>query len=203
MSTVSVAVFSIFFGFIMMILLLIFIAVIVLQIIGLWKMFEKAGEEGWKAIIPVYNKIVLCKLVGITPWWLLIIGILYILCFMPFINIIIFLPTFASIYYFIIILAISTARSYGKHEAWAVGIIFVPWLFYPMIGFKKETKYIGIKNIKDPVWDWLVETFGINNNQNVEEANVVPENIENNYCNNCGRKLRKNAKHCPNCKKEV
>lgn len=31
------------------------IAVYVIQVIGLWKMFTKAGIPGWKAIIPVYN----------------------------------------------------------------------------------------------------------------------------------------------------
>ncbi|MBR3135333.1 hypothetical protein IKG54_02070 [Candidatus Saccharibacteria bacterium] len=41
----------------------------ILLIIGWWKMFEKAGEKGWKAIIPIYNYCIAYKIAGMSPWW--------------------------------------------------------------------------------------------------------------------------------------
>ena len=43
---------------------IIYLAFIVAVIAGWWMMFEKAGEAGWKSIIPIYNVIVLLKIVG-------------------------------------------------------------------------------------------------------------------------------------------
>ncbi len=48
--------------------LLAIFAIAVLVIVGWWKIFEKAGEAGWKAIIPIYNVIVLLRISG-KPWW--------------------------------------------------------------------------------------------------------------------------------------
>ena len=80
-------------------------------------------------------------------------------------------------------------------------------MFYPLIGFKKEEKYLGVKEVKDPVWDWLVETFGNkSNNGKVQEAQVIneePQAAQGNFCSSCGQKLRSNAKKCPKCGKEV
>ena len=48
--------------------LLIYVAVIVLWIAGMWKTFEKAGQKGWLAIIPILNTYVLIKLAGREGW---------------------------------------------------------------------------------------------------------------------------------------
>lgn len=39
----------------------------VLAIIGMWKLFEKANEPGWAAIIPIYNMWIMAKIAGINP----------------------------------------------------------------------------------------------------------------------------------------
>ncbi len=49
---------------------LIIIAVAVLMIIAQFKVFKKGGEEGWKAIIPIYNQYTLCQIVGLNPNWI-------------------------------------------------------------------------------------------------------------------------------------
>ncbi len=182
---------------------IIWLVVIGLTIAGLWKMFKKAGEEGWKALIPFYNLYILCKLVGVTPWWLLIICISYVICSIPFIGAFASIVAIAAYYYFFIILGIGTARSYGKEDVWTVGFLLVPFIFYPLIGFKKEVEYLGVKEVKDPVWDWLVTTFGGSNK--VPEAQVINE--ENNeafkYCSKCGEKIAKDDKHCSKCGEKV
>ena len=42
-------------------------------IIGLWKLFPLAGEEGWKAFVPLYNFIVWLKLIKKPWWWIFLI----------------------------------------------------------------------------------------------------------------------------------
>lgn|GEM_PF-2859387 len=48
---------------------LIYLAIIIAMIAGMWKVFEKAGQPGWAAIIPIYNLIVLLQIVGKPIWW--------------------------------------------------------------------------------------------------------------------------------------
>jgi hypothetical protein len=38
---------------------------------GLWLIFEKAGIEGWKAIIPAYHHVLLTRVAGLSAWWTL------------------------------------------------------------------------------------------------------------------------------------
>ena len=59
-----------------------YFAVIVLLIAAIWKVFSKAGQPGWAAIIPIYNIYVMCKVAGRPGWWLLLMLI-------PLVNVII------------------------------------------------------------------------------------------------------------------
>src|SRR5580765_5974094 len=63
-------------------MMVVWLAIIVLMIAALWKIFEKAGEPGWAAIIPIYNLFILLKIAGRPGWWLL-------LYFIPFVGFII------------------------------------------------------------------------------------------------------------------
>ena len=51
-----------------MFILVIYLAIIVLCIAGLWKMYEKAGQPGWGCLIPFYNIYLMCRIAG-RPWW--------------------------------------------------------------------------------------------------------------------------------------
>ncbi len=53
--------------------------ILLIIIIAWWNIFEKAGQPGWKAIIPLYNAYILLKIVGKPDWWLLMF-------FIPFVN---------------------------------------------------------------------------------------------------------------------
>ena len=65
---------SIFAG-IGLVYLILSLTVTLLMIISMWKIFKKAGRNGWEAIIPVYGQIVICQVVGVNPWWLLVVFI--------------------------------------------------------------------------------------------------------------------------------
>ena len=86
-------------------------------IIAMWKVFSKAGQPGWAAIIPIYNFYVLCKVAGRPGWWLLLMLI-------PFVNFIIF-----------IIVCIDIAKNFGKGTGFGLGLAFLGVIFFPILGF--------------------------------------------------------------------
>lgn len=97
----------------------------VVALVGLWKMFQKAGKPGWAAIVPIYNVIVLLQIVGRPVWWL-------VLLFIPFVNLVVG-----------IILSIDLAKAYGKGVGWGILAIFLPFVVYPYFGFSNDVKYVG------------------------------------------------------------
>ena len=109
---------------------LIGIACAVLIIIGMWKVFKKAGKGGWEAIIPFYNVYTLLDIAGINPLFMLIL----LASFIPFIGwiAVLGLNIFAGIY---------LAKSFGKEAGFGVGIGLLPVVFYPMLGFSKTSTY--------------------------------------------------------------
>ena len=65
------------------VIFIVLLALLVLQIIGMWRVFTKAGEKGWKAIIPFYNIAILYKISGMSPYLVFV----YLGLLIPFINI--------------------------------------------------------------------------------------------------------------------
>ena len=94
-----------------------YFAVIVLLIAAIWKVFSKAGQPGWAAIIPIYNIYVMCKVAGRPGWWLLLMLI-------PLVNVII-----------AIILTLDIAKHFGEGIGFAIGMILLPFIFWPILGF--------------------------------------------------------------------
>lgn len=77
-----------------------FIFILIIQLIhglGTWKLYIKAGRKAWEAFIPVYNALVLMKIIN-RPWWWVI------LLFLPIVNLIM-----------LIVVWVETARSFGKN----------------------------------------------------------------------------------------
>jgi ABC-type sulfate transport system permease subunit len=91
--------------------------VLILLIASIWKVFSKAGQPGWAVLIPFFNVYVLCKVAGRPGWWL-------ILMLIPFVNFVI-----------AIILSLDLAKAFGKGAGFAVGLILLPFIFYPILGF--------------------------------------------------------------------
>jgi hypothetical protein len=100
---------------------IIYLAIIVLIIVAQWKIYEKAGKPGWACIIPIYNIIVLLEIIGKPWWWLL-------LMLVPIVNII-----------FLIWMTNLLSLSFGKSEGFTVGLILLPIIFYPILGFGDAT----------------------------------------------------------------
>lgn len=99
------------------IFLLVYLAVVVLVIAGFWKTFEKAGQPGWAAIVPIYNVWVLVQIAGRPPLW-------FLLFLVPIVSII------AAI-----VVSIDVAKNFGKSEAFGIGLALLSPIFYPILGF--------------------------------------------------------------------
>ena len=52
-----------------MIVSIIYLAILVLAVAGIWKTFEKAGQPGWGAIIPIYNIYLMTQIAQKPGWW--------------------------------------------------------------------------------------------------------------------------------------
>jgi len=105
-------------------LVIIYLALIVFLIASMWKIYTKAGQPGWAALIPIYNIYVLIEIAGKPGWWL-------ILFLVPFVNIVIE-----------ILVLVGLANNFGKGGGFVLGLIFLPFIFYPILGFG-SAEYIG------------------------------------------------------------
>ena len=93
------------------------IVVAVLEIAAMWKIYEKAGKPGWAAIIPIYNIVVLLQISGKPVWWI-------ILMLIPIVNIVV-----------AIVVIFGLAKNFGKGGLFAVGLLLLGLIFYPILGF--------------------------------------------------------------------
>ena len=93
------------------------LAIIIVVIAGIWQVFTKAGKPGWACLIPIYNIVVLLQIVEKPIWWI-------ILMFIPLVNLVI-----------AFLLQMAMAEKFGKGIGVAVGLFFLPFIFYPWLGF--------------------------------------------------------------------
>ena len=135
-------------GAAMIVPMIISIAVAVVAIIGMWKVFVKAGKEGWKSLIPIYNIYTLCEIIGVSPWWILIVFVGGLVCIIPVIG---WLAYMAATIYFGILVAKSTANAFGKDTGFAVGLYFLEPIFFCILGFGKAN-YVGANPMNDIIF---------------------------------------------------
>lgn len=96
------------------------LAIVVLLIASWWKIFEKAGKPGWAAVVPFYNIYIFLEIAKKPGWWL-------ILCLIPLVNIVIG-----------ILATIALAERFGKSGGYVVGMVLLPFVFYPLLAFGDE-----------------------------------------------------------------
>jgi hypothetical protein len=104
--------------------LFVVLAIAVLLIVCQWTIYTKAGKPGWASIIPIYNIVVLLEIVKKPIWWLVLLMI-------PLVNVVI-----------AILIMIELAKVFGKDGGFTVGLILLPYVFYPILAFG-DAKYIG------------------------------------------------------------
>jgi hypothetical protein len=90
---------------------------VLVLIASMWKVFTKANEAGWKSLIPFYNLWIMLKIARLPGYYL-------ILVFIPLINI------FASVR-----MSHRISNYFGRGTGFTVGMIFLPFIFYPILAF--------------------------------------------------------------------
>jgi Family of unknown function (DUF5684) len=105
-------------------IIVVFLAVAIFMIAAMWKVFTKAGQPGWAAIVPIYNYYIMTKIAGKPGIWVLWLLI-------PIVNIV-----------FIIWLYNMISKSFGHDEGFTVGLMLLGIVFWPILGFG-SSKYLG------------------------------------------------------------
>ena len=112
--------------------LLIFILLVqVIHFLGTWKLYIKAGRKAWEAAIPIYNAIVLMKIINRSPWWTLLL-------FIPIVNLIMF-P----------VIWVETLRSFGRNsntDTFLGVCTFGLYIYY--INYTQDVTYISDRSLK-------------------------------------------------------
>jgi Family of unknown function (DUF5684) len=103
---------------------LIYLIIAVVDIVAMWRLFTKAGQPGWAAIVPIYNLYVLVKIAGHEGWWV-------ILYFIPLVNIVVWF-----------IVAIDVAKNFGKSTGFGIGVALLSFIFIPILAFG-DAEYVG------------------------------------------------------------
>lgn len=172
-----------------LILSLVCLAIVIVKIIGTWKVLEKGGKPGWAALIPFYNEWVLCEMVGVWPYWILIVLGLTLISGVPLLG----LVSVAGSIYFEVLLNVSLARAFGKDDSYAVGLILLSPVFYAILGLGKD-EFKSQNPMNDIVMEKIKgasQTAGNASNKDVK------------FCTSCGGKMDKNSEFCPSCGKKV
>ena len=133
-------------------------------IICMWRIFTKAGKEGWKSIIPIYNVIVLLEIAELPAWYI-------ILYFIPLVNIYALFKVF-----------INLAHKFGKSTGFGVLMIFFGIVGFPILAFGNST-YQGGDHSENTVHTNM-NTNNFNSNLNNYNNQVNQFNGSNNSINN-------------------
>lgn len=100
-----------------------------LSIYGIWRLFEKAGEQGWKAIIPFYREYVMAQRTARPTWTVLLLLV-------PIVNVFVFYGIWFDF-----------IKSFGKRRFWEhAAVVLVPFIILPVWGHDDRVKYLGAYN---------------------------------------------------------
>lgn len=98
---------------------LLMMALAIFVLVAQWHLYKKANRPGWAAIVPVYNVYVLTDIVWGNGW-------LFFLLLIPVGNLVFGIWT-----------CVKLARVFGKSGGYGIGIVFLPFVFIPMLAFGK------------------------------------------------------------------
>jgi hypothetical protein len=204
-----------------MIASIIVIATLVVTLAGIWKTFTKAGEGGWKALIPIYNNYIMLRIGGHSGWWVLafllpaipwliavlsatanaqttttgnssnipvgqfsvspdqILGIGGAMA--AFIIAMILLAVMAFFQLIVLVSVVMTydlARSFGKGMAFAWGLIVLPFVFWPILGYG-DAEYRGPVAHPNMVENGAGAHVAEETNSNPKATSEAPDNTDN------------------------
>lgn len=122
------------------------VLIVIFMIIVMWKIFKKTGNKGWKCLIPIYSSIVEFKFLDISIWMISLVLLSNIVSGIAQVR----SSTILNLISYVIELPVSIlvskkmAEKFRKSSGFAVGLFFLPIIFYPILAFgpakyKKKT----------------------------------------------------------------
>ena len=96
---------------------LMILAFVLLVLISMWRVYERAGEPGWAVLIPIYNTYVLTRIGRVSGWWVLAM-------FVPLLNVVA-----------LFVISIGVAERFNRGAGFGIGLTILPFIFYPMLAW--------------------------------------------------------------------
>ena len=166
-----------------------------LMIVAMWILFKKAGKPGWAAVVPFYDQYTLYEITWGNGWRFLMLLI-------PIYNIVLAILTY-----------IRLAKAFGKDEGYAVGLVFLPQVFVPMLAFGSAAyhgvpgvtsapaaasqEWVGYQQPQQPVYQQPPQPA--QPQQPTQPQQPQDSGFQLTFCPNCGAKVEGSGKFCQNC----
>lgn len=203
--------------------LLLIIPIMIVYLGGLWKLFKKAGRNGWEAIIPFYNTWVLAEISGVAWWYALIIILANLgIAGDGFLNSLASLASLVANFF----ICYNLSKKFNKDIGTAILTFLFRIVMIPVMGFSNSYQYDGNVAVSEngpfgvprnmnnrnqgynsngynyqgySSQNYNSQDYGFNNGVNSSGNS----NGETRYCQYCGRNINANAKYCGNCGSEI
>lgn len=177
------------------------IGLLVFYYVGLWKLFKKAGRNGWEAIVPFYNNWVLVEIAGLD-WWYALIVILASVGALSMFGILAVLAL-TVIHFFVYY---NLSKKMHRDTGVAVLMWLFPFIMIPIVGISDKYQYdkdvLVSKN--GPFDDNSVRNNNFDNYENSQFNQGINKDFsERRFCSNCGKQFIEGARFCQNCGKEI
>ena len=164
------------------------LAIIVLYVIGTWKLFKKAGKQGWEALIPFYSTYVLVEISGLN-WWYFLIAISGTICTIAKIDGLNYICNLAGMAVNFFVFYNIAKKMKQQPIGYGVAGALVAPIITMILGFSDKYTF-------DP-------SVQVSPNGPIGDTKESTSNEPEKYCLGCGCKLKPGTKFCEKCGKEV